>query len=515
MTEPMIPIANSRKNRLANLTSSTKMQQRVTLRLPFGDRKLKQHPGKYPLWTVALNHIGLVRVQPSSSIQPSSRFPLMKTSRLKLTIVLPSLCVCLVAFGCADSDSKSENTTSKQVAAPVKPLPEDTTAIEALKVAGFQLTEGKGGLITAATVNSDTDISESLANLTGVPNIESLGFSGPGINDKGMEVLSKLTRLVRLDLSDSAISDATLVHLKPLSNLQVLGLRRTGVTDEGLAAISGLPKVRAVDLRNSNIADAGLVHLGKLKSLADLQLEKSKVTDAGILELAGLPLKGINFNYCTTISNASMKVFGAMPTLESIQLDYTKVSDEGMAEVKNLKKLKRLRVRGCDVTGEGFAHLKGLTNLERLELRDTSLDDDGLAVIAELPKVNYLDISECRLVTPDGMKLLGKLTGLKLLGFWETKLNDDALNAMAGLTALEELNLKATSVTDECVDTILKMKALKKLNLAGTGFTDDGFTKLGQLPNLAELNVANTNIDYGVIDELAAKDGLKVIEYEN
>ena len=59
------------------------------------------------------------------------------------------------------------------------------------------------------------------------------------------------------------------------------------------------------------------------------------------------------------------------------------------------------------------------------------------------------------------------------------------------------------------------MKALKKLNLAGTNLTDEGFLQLAELPHLIELNVANTEIDYDVIDQLAKKEGLTVVEYEN
>ena len=116
-----------------------------------------------------------------------------------------------------------------------------------------------------------------------------------------------------------------------------------------------------IDLRNSNITDAGMVHLAKLKSLADVQLEKSKATDAGVEAFKGLNLKQINLNYCTSISDVSMDVLGEMKTLEGIQVDYTKLTDKGMEKLAGLTKMKRLRIRGCDVTGEGIAHIAKLT----------------------------------------------------------------------------------------------------------------------------------------------------------
>ena len=94
--------------------------------------------------------------------------------------------------------------------------------------------------------------------------------------------------------------------------------------------------------------------------------------------------------------------------------------------------------------------------MERLELRDSSLDDAGMEIIAGLPKMNYLDISECRLVSPEGMKQIGKMTDLTVLSLWETKLDDAALEALSGLKNLGELNLKATSITDESIESLMQ-----------------------------------------------------------
>jgi len=60
------------------------------------------------------------------------------------------------------------------------------------------------------------------------------------------------------------------------------------------------------------------------------------------------------------------------------------------------------------------------------------------------------------------MMKISRLTGLKNLGFWETKLNDEALNALSSLTNLEALDLKATQITDESVATILKFQKLQE-----------------------------------------------------
>ena len=168
------------------------------------------------------------------------------------------------------------------------------------------------------------------------------------------------------------------------------------------------------------------------------------------------------------------------------------------------------------MTGAGIAHLAKLENLSRLNLRDTSLDDEGLKTIAALPKLDWLDISECRLASPEGIAQLGTATTLTYLDLWETKANDESLAALAGLTNLKVLNLKATAITDESLPTLLAMKDLVELNVAGTQLTDQSFLALGKQPALRKLNVANTDIGFDTIDTLIeARDDLEVIEFEN
>lgn len=427
----------------------------------------------------------------------------------------------LTLTGCSRSNSDAEPKTPEVdetvVNVPVQATPDDPEAVAALTEAGYILTkDDDGNVVEFSIANQKGGIEESLQHLSGIPNTTKATFNGPGIDDAGMENLTSLPKLKYLTLADTAITDETLKTAGKLDSVQGLFLRRTGVTDEGLELLTGLSKLRAIDLRNSNIGDAGMDSLAKIKTLADVQLEKSKVTDEGLVKLAPLPLKSINFNYCTTINGPTMKMLGQTATLEYLQGDYSKINDASMAELKGLSKLKRLRIRGCDVTGEGIQHIAENKALARFELRDSSVDDDGLKVISQLPAVTYVDISECRLSSPEGIAQLGKLTGLTYLGLWETKTNDETLAGFGDLVNLEELNLKSTAVTDESLPVLMKMTKLKTLNVAGTQLGDDSFLELAKLPNLKSMNVANTSIGFDVIDTLAENHpDLQVIEFEN
>ena len=416
--------------------------------------------------------------------------------------------------GCQNS-SVPEN--SGEAAKRTTATPDDATVVAALEKAGCSLKKNSDGLVTEIAVSADTDFSESMKHLAGVPNITVARFGGPGMNDAGMQSLANLKLLKRLDLTDcSAIGDGTLKVIGGLTNIEALVLRRAGFTDAGLESVKSLTKLRAIDLRNSNVTDAGVAHLAGIKSLVDVQLEKSKVTDAGIEHLRGLPLKSLNLNY-TAVTDLAMPAIGSIGTLESLQMEASRLTDVGMVEVAKLKKLKRFGCRLADVTGAGVKHLAGLTELTRLELRETSLDDEGLEVVSNLPKLTYLDISECRLVSGDGIAKLGKLTGLTFLELREIKkVKDESFAALATLTNLVDLNVSATRITDESAAVLLKMQKLERLSVAGSQMGDAGIVQLGQLPELKWLDLTASNPTEDTIKALkAAKPNMEILSAAN
>ena len=177
------------------------------------------------------------------------------------------------------------------------------------------------------------------------------------------------------------------------------------------------------------------------------------------------------------------------------------------------KKLKPLRKRHCAITGQGFEQIHELKNIERLELRLTSVDDQALDVISNFPKLNYLELTECRLLTETGISKIGKLTNLATLDLLETKTTDTAMAALSSLSKLTELNLEATKISNKSVDSLLKLKELARLNINGTRLDDEAASRLKELPKLVWISVNNSGIGYAGVDEMkAARPGLEVVE---
>ena len=81
------------------------------------------------------------------------------------------------------------------------------------------------------------------------------------------------------------VGDAELARLGGLTRLKRLYLRGTGITDGGLASLSGLSQLELLDLSDTAISDAGLEHLAGLHNLKELDLKNTRVTDRGVERL--------------------------------------------------------------------------------------------------------------------------------------------------------------------------------------------------------------------------------------
>ncbi|MDA0841354.1 MAG: hypothetical protein O2857_26620, partial [Planctomycetota bacterium] len=101
------------------------------------------------------------------------------------------------------------------------------------------------------------------------------------------------------------------------------------VTDQSLLALKQLePQLSWLNLANTRVTDAGLVHLKGLKHLTRLHLEKTEISDAGLAHLAGLAdLEYLNL-YGTNVTDESLATIAGFPSLKAVYLWETKVTDQ-------------------------------------------------------------------------------------------------------------------------------------------------------------------------------------------
>ena len=103
-----------------------------------------------------------------------------------------------------------------------------------------------------------------------------------------------------------------------------------------------------VDLHQTDVTDAHLVHLERLTSLQSLYLLDTQITDAGLEHLKGL----------TRLENLLLGYTDA--GLEQQITDYGLVTNAGLEHLKGLTSLQHLGLSGTQITDAGLEHLNGL-----------------------------------------------------------------------------------------------------------------------------------------------------------
>jgi len=127
------------------------------------------------------------------------------------------------------------------------------------------------------------------AGLTGLTHLD---LFGARITDAGTNCFRFFKNLQSLEVSGGLITDAGVKNIKDLKALTLLNLSQNGnLTDKTLELISGLTALVSLNVSNSRVSNSGLHHLTLLQNLRSLSLESYRVTPAEIkkLRLAALP----------------------------------------------------------------------------------------------------------------------------------------------------------------------------------------------------------------------------------
>jgi len=244
-------------------------------------------------------------------------------------------------------------------AAAQAPIPESKPTIDSPIVARLKSGGATVRMEHDQVVNVGLDKAEDpialLPLLRQLPQLQELIIQTPKMNDAGMAQLEGLSKLTRLSLYGSGITDDGMKALKTLTGLHVLQIGTTAITDAGLANISGLTQLEQLGLRGTKISDAGLAHIGNLTNLTSLNVAETHVTDAGIAHLAKLT------------------------KLEVLSLSGDAITDAGLAEIGNLTSIAGLTLSGTAVTDAGLANLKPLARLTKLNVTRTQVTEAGVA----------------------------------------------------------------------------------------------------------------------------------------
>ncbi|KAJ0182499.1 hypothetical protein K1T71_001868 [Dendrolimus kikuchii] len=187
------------------------------------------------------------------------------------------------------------------------------------------------------------------------------------------------------------------------------------------AIISRAEKIKRLSFSQTLIDGSSLKSLSEVKKLKLESLEMhscDQLTNTGILALTThqTSLKELDIGLCTRVTDQSLvHICKNLVNLEYLNIQRCRaVTDLGIAELGKLKKLKSLNISQCELlTKEGLE--KGIcaeenVTIEELDIHSLNLDQNGLIFLSErLPNLRSLDISYCfNAVTDTSVQVLFK-----------------------------------------------------------------------------------------------------------
>ncbi|KAH7574347.1 hypothetical protein JRO89_XS03G0285000 [Xanthoceras sorbifolium] len=152
------------------------------------------------------------------------------------------------------------------------------------------------GLTSLKSLNLDarnvTDV--GLAALTSLTGLTHLDLFGAHISDSGTNSLRCFKNLQSLEICGGILTDVGVKNIKDLTSLTFLNLSQNcSLSDKSLELISGLTSLVSLNVSNSRITNEGLHYLKPLKRLCSLTLESCKVTASEIKKLQSTALPNL------------------------------------------------------------------------------------------------------------------------------------------------------------------------------------------------------------------------------
>jgi YHS domain-containing protein len=138
-------------------------------------------------------------------------------------------------------------------------------------------------IVSFAAVAPETDDAEALALLEPLRmQIADLSLARTKTGDETMKLAARMPNLSRLDVRETAATDAGVAALQGHAQLAELVLARTHLTDAAVDSLLALPALKKVFLWNSGVGVQGLARLRQQR--ADLAIEAGLASDARPIE---------------------------------------------------------------------------------------------------------------------------------------------------------------------------------------------------------------------------------------
>jgi Leucine-rich repeat (LRR) protein len=349
-----------------------------------------------------------------------------------------------------------------------------------------------------------SQISSEFGKLT---NLRYLNLSNAGFGGQIPIEISRLTRLVSLDLSAIYFPESTRLKLENpnlntlvqnLPELIELHLDGANISAQGnewcQALSSSLPNLRVLSLSNCYLSGPIDSTLLKLQSLSIIRLDNNNLSSP-------VPEFFTNFSNLTSLRLSSSGLIGTFPgkifqvqKLEILDLSNNVLLNGALTDFPQNGSLRTLVLSQTNFSGTLSDSIGNLTKLSKIDLSNCNFNGSVPHSMAKLTQLLYLDMSSNNFIGPipsfskaknltqinlSRNDLIGQITSTH----WEELLN------------LVSLDLRYNSLNGSIPASLFSLPLLQKLQLSNNQFSG----QLNQFSNISSyllntLDLSNNNL---------------------
>ncbi|MDR3111286.1 MAG: hypothetical protein LBU65_16580 [Planctomycetaceae bacterium] len=386
----------------------------------------------------------------------------MKDTCLHSIVLSLALCLCVIGCDFTTKTSVSEKTIVTESATSADPPAAKTSA------------EFKAdGVISDETFNS------IIAN-TGLTSLQLTNCRE--FDDAKVEALKPLVKLKKLALTNTGISDASVVTIKEsFPELVELNLSyNPKLTNAAMKTIAAIENLERLEVIQCSFNDIGALQFANMSKLQVLDIRGNNIGNIGLRKAASMPSLRALKHRSTALSDDAIEILSECKTLEILDIEDAVITAASGKFFQNFPNLSQLDLFRCsNFSNDGVTEMDGL-KLTRLLMRGMTVNDEVMPIIAKMTMLKTLVLHEMPSIGDEGIGQLSTLKDLRTLDIWAMEgVTDKSIEVISKLPNIDTLSIRDTGITDSSIDLILQMPKLQNLTLKGnTGTTSDGIKKL-------------------------------------
>jgi hypothetical protein len=351
---------------------------------------------------------------------------------------------------------------------------------------------------------------QGIREIKGLP-IEELTISETQVTDAGFshiitDLKDKLRLLnIRHCLAITDKSFQSIGQLKALRELDISGC--SGIRNKGLSAIETLSLTKLSCRGCTQIEEEYFEKFFKIKELKEVDFWKCiNLTDRSLSGGSSTDLRRVSIRGCSEVTDIGITSLTKWATqLIDLDIAQTEITESALNTITtSLRALKRLNISGCKKISKGqMSALKGMPKLNTLIFQSGLVTDQDLKMMgtdSSFPKLKYLDLSRCSLLTDDGFRAssLFSYQRIQHLLLKELAITDTTLHSIGTVPGAPLLSINLSGcgkITTEGVSKLLNQVNIERIILDHcTGLDDTLLEVLAKFPKLKKVSLIGCNL---------------------